>query len=105
MHTLQKKHFEGNAKNSASKNDTYTESKKNKKIFSADEAIALPVSTTDNILGKGNSSYKDVMEGFHRKRADYRPIQAKDAINYKYEIFHNFLDRGQKDHKLQSQLR
>ena len=53
------------------------------KIYSPEEVAALPNSTTENILGKGNSSWKDVMAGFSRRKINYRPEQAKDAINYK----------------------
>mmetsp|Transcript_3276 Transcript_3276/g.2735 ORF Transcript_3276/g.2735 Transcript_3276/m.2735 type:complete len:128 (-) Transcript_3276:28-411(-) len=89
----QKKHFDGNFKNSPTKNYLLTQSQ-NKKIFDSEEAIAMPGSTSQNFLGKGNCTKTDVMEGYHRRKIDYRLDQAKDAINYK-----SWVDRPKTTHK------
>ncbi|CAI2370328.1 unnamed protein product [Moneuplotes crassus] len=76
-----KKHFGGNFKNFPTKNHIYAHSQK--KTFTSSQVKSIPVSTTANFLGTSSCQDVDVLQGFHKKKVKYRPIQAKDAINYK----------------------
>mmetsp|Transcript_24319 Transcript_24319/g.24235 ORF Transcript_24319/g.24235 Transcript_24319/m.24235 type:complete len:131 (-) Transcript_24319:53-445(-) len=72
-----KKHFGGNFKNFPTKNHIYAHSQK--KTFTSSQVKSIPVSTTANFLGTSSCQDVDVLQGFHKKKVKYRPIQAKDA--------------------------
>ena len=79
----QKRHYPGNPKNMSSGSDVIQKPVSTKKYFDTDMENPRPATSTGALVGTGDTSYKDVLEGCHKVKPTYRPIQAKDAINYK----------------------
>ena len=77
---LQRLHYGGNSKNLPSNSHKILNTCSKKHLIS-DYDRSRPTKDLDpNTM---NDSYKDVLEGYHKKRHPYRPVQAKDTINYK----------------------